>query len=83
MTSLTDEIDEAEAEAPFDPVAAAKDASTATHAVSVLLYSDDITTRDAVRAAAGRRPARDVEIVSWRECATVGTTAYQGRNWLK
>lgn len=70
MTSLTDEIDEAEAEAPFDPVAAAKDASTATHAVSVLLYSDDITTRDAVRAAAGRRPARDVEIVSWRECAT-------------
>ena len=40
------------------------------HRVSVLLYSDDITTRDAVRAAAGRRPARDVEIVSWRECAT-------------
>ena len=42
----------------------------AVHRVSVLLYSDDITTRDAVRAAAGRRPARDVEIVSWRECAT-------------
>src|SRR3954468_21154959 len=40
------------------------------HRVSVLLYSDDVTTRDAVRAAAGRRPARDVEIVSWRECAT-------------
>ncbi|HEU5242587.1 MAG TPA: hypothetical protein VFU25_11250 [Ornithinibacter sp.] len=40
------------------------------HRVSVLLYSDDITTRDAVRAAAGRRPARDVEIVAWRECAT-------------
>ena len=38
--------------------------------VSVLLYSDDITTRDAVRAAAGRRPARDVEIVRWLECAT-------------
>jgi DNA-binding response OmpR family regulator len=38
--------------------------------VSVLLYSDDITTRDAVRAAVGRRPARDVEIVSWHECAT-------------
>jgi DNA-binding response OmpR family regulator len=42
----------------------------AVHRVTVLLYSDDITTRDAVRAAAGRRPARDVEIVSWRECAT-------------
>lgn len=38
--------------------------------VSVLLYSDDITTRDAVRAAAGRRPARDVEITNWLECAT-------------
>ncbi|MEO7069984.1 MAG: hypothetical protein ABI131_05760 [Nostocoides sp.] len=38
--------------------------------VSVLLYSDDITTRDAVRAAVGRRPARDVEVTDWRECAT-------------
>lgn len=40
------------------------------HKVSVLLYSDDITTRDAVRAAAGRRPARDVEVTRWLECAT-------------
>jgi DNA-binding response OmpR family regulator len=40
------------------------------HQVSVLLYSDDITTRDAVRAGVGRRPARDVEITTWRECAT-------------
>ncbi|MGL5909913.1 MAG: hypothetical protein ACRCZP_07920 [Phycicoccus sp.] len=45
-------------------------AGTPPHRVSVLLYSDDITTRDAVRAACGRRPARDVEIVAWRECAT-------------
>ena len=45
-------------------------ANDGVHRVSVLLYSDDITTRDAVRAAAGRRPARDVEIVTWRECAT-------------
>ena len=36
----------------------------------MLLYSDDITVRDAVRAAAGRRPARDVEVTSWLECAT-------------
>ncbi|KGN38473.1 response regulator transcription factor [Knoellia subterranea] len=42
----------------------------AVHQVSVLLYSDDITTRDAVRAAAGRRPARDVEVTRWLECAT-------------
>lgn len=40
------------------------------HRVSVLLYSDDITTRDAVRAAVGRRPAKDVEVVRWHECAT-------------
>lgn len=40
------------------------------HQLSVLLYSDDSATRDAVRVAAGRRPAKDVEIVSWRECAT-------------
>jgi DNA-binding response OmpR family regulator len=40
------------------------------HQVSVLLYSDDFTTRDAVRAAVGRRPAKDVEVVRWHECAT-------------
>ena len=45
-------------------------AADGVHRVRVLLYSDDITTRDAVRAAAGRRPARDVEVVSWQECAT-------------
>ncbi|HYN28635.1 MAG TPA: hypothetical protein VES95_02005 [Dermatophilaceae bacterium] len=50
--------------------AAAGGRTTAVHRVSVLLYSDDITTRDAVRAAAGRRPARDVEVVRWHECAT-------------
>jgi DNA-binding response OmpR family regulator len=38
--------------------------------ISVLLYSDDKTTRDAVRVAVGRRPARDVEVAAWRECAT-------------
>jgi DNA-binding response OmpR family regulator len=38
--------------------------------VTVLLYSDDYTTRDTVRAAVGRRPAKDVEVVRWHECAT-------------
>ena len=42
----------------------------AAHQLSLLLYSDDIATRDAVRVAVGRRPARDVEVTSWRECAT-------------
>ncbi|MBW3086096.1 putative response regulatory protein [Austwickia sp. TVS 96-490-7B] len=36
----------------------------------VLLYSDDRSTRDAVRVAVGNRPARHVEISSWLECAT-------------
>lgn len=40
------------------------------HRVSILLYSDDFTTRDAVRAAVGRRPAKDVEVIWWHECAT-------------
>ena len=38
--------------------------------MSILLYSDDIATRDSVRVSVGRRPARDVEVPSWRECAT-------------
>jgi DNA-binding response OmpR family regulator len=50
--------------------ASASAPSDATHRPSVLLYSDDIATRDAVRLAVGRRPARDVEVESWRECAT-------------
>jgi len=44
--------------------------SEAAHRMSILLYSDDIATRDAVRVAVGRRPARDVEVTMWRECAT-------------
>lgn len=50
------------------PAASAR--PTAAHQVSILLFSDDITTRDSVRVAVGRRPARDVEVTSWRECAT-------------
>lgn len=44
--------------------------ATPVRQLSVLLYSDDRTTRDAVRVAVGRRPARDVEVATWRECAT-------------
>lgn len=44
--------------------------ATPVRQIRVLLYSDDVTTRDAVRLAAGRRPARDVEVQSWRECAS-------------
>jgi len=38
--------------------------------IRVLLFSDDSATRDAVRLGVGRRPARDVEVASWLECAT-------------
>ena len=38
--------------------------------IRILLFSDDSATRDAVRLAVGRRPARDVEVSSWLECAT-------------
>lgn len=45
-------------------------APSTTHQIRVLLYSDDVTTRDAVRLAVGRRTASDVEVVGWLECAT-------------
>lgn len=58
------------AHAPQAPAPRTESAPPAVRRVTVLLYSDDITTRDTVRAAVGRRPARDVEVVTWRECAT-------------
>ena len=55
---------------PSTDIATATGGSRPVTRVSVLLYSDDYTTRDAVRAAVGRRPAKDVEVVRWHECAT-------------
>jgi DNA-binding response OmpR family regulator len=54
------------------PMASHPDPASAgtPYQLSVLLYSDDIATRDAVRVAVGRRPARDVEVSRWLECAT-------------
>ncbi|NYG05608.1 DNA-binding response OmpR family regulator [Phycicoccus badiiscoriae] len=52
------------------PTSSGSTSRSTPHQISVLLYSDDKTTRDAVRVNVGRRPARDVEVVSWRECAT-------------
>jgi DNA-binding response OmpR family regulator len=42
--------------------------SERTH--TVLVYSDDASVRDAVRIAAGRRPADDLGRVEWVEAAT-------------
>lgn len=38
--------------------------------LTVLVYSDNVDTRTAVRMAVGRRPAADVPQVEWLECAT-------------
>lgn len=38
--------------------------------LTVLLYSSNVDTREAVRLAVGRRPASDVPRVQWLECAT-------------
>ena len=37
---------------------------------TILLYSDDPTTRASVRAAVGRRPASGLPLIEWIECAT-------------
>jgi DNA-binding response OmpR family regulator len=37
---------------------------------TVLVYSDDSNTREQVRLATGRRPAPDVPVVEFIECAT-------------
>jgi DNA-binding response OmpR family regulator len=58
------------ATAASTPASTTAGAGSAVRQISVLLYSDDITTRDAVRVNVGRRPARDVEVTQWRECAT-------------
>ncbi|HEY3000966.1 MAG TPA: hypothetical protein VGJ44_01340 [Kribbellaceae bacterium] len=38
--------------------------------LKVLVYSDDRTTRDAVRFALGKRPATDLPALQYVECAT-------------
>jgi DNA-binding response OmpR family regulator len=38
--------------------------------LTVLVYSDDVDTREQVRMAVGRRPASDLPRVDWLECAT-------------
>lgn len=60
MTSLSSETTAASS----DPTRGGR------RSVRVLLFSDDRTTRDSVRLAVGRRPAPDVKIESWLECAT-------------
>lgn len=51
-----------------DQTATAGAGSTKT--LNVLLYSDDVDTREAVRLAVGRRAARDLPEITWLERAT-------------
>ena len=68
--SATSASTEVATAAPVGAAGAAGASSAAPTAVRILLYSDDSATRDAVRLAVGRRPARDVEVVAWLEVAT-------------
>jgi DNA-binding response OmpR family regulator len=56
------------------PAGPSQAVSTTTRSVSVLLYSSDRAIRDQVRLAVGSRPAGDVEVASWTECATPEAT---------
>jgi DNA-binding response OmpR family regulator len=44
---------------------------------TVLVYSDDSNTREQVRLATGRRPAPDVPVVEFVECATAAAVLEQ------
>ena len=46
------------------------DTTPAEARTTILLYSDDATTRASVRAAVGRRPASGLPLIDWIECAT-------------
>jgi DNA-binding NarL/FixJ family response regulator len=52
------------------PASTGHDVAGASQVLSVLLYSSNATTREAVRMAVGRRPAADLPPVAWTECAT-------------
>jgi DNA-binding response OmpR family regulator len=52
------------------PAGSAPEAAGDRRPLAVLLYSDDADVRAAVRLAVGRRPAADLPVVEWTECAT-------------
>ncbi|GAA4872624.1 response regulator transcription factor [Serinicoccus chungangensis] len=51
-----------------------------TTSISVLLYSNDRSVRDAVRVGVGERPADDVVIERWKECATPEVALIEARD---
>src|SRR5690606_10730846 len=61
---------------PAQPDAAV---TTATDVVDVLVYSDDVTTREQVRRAVGRRAAADLPRIRWTEAATHAAVVAQAK----
>jgi DNA-binding response OmpR family regulator len=53
------------------PAPAEHDVKGSHQVLSILLYSSNANTREQVRLAVGRRPAADLPMVSWLECATM------------
>lgn len=51
-------------------VPGAQHRDVAERRATVLLYSDDVTTRQAVRRAIGRRASKDTPFIDWNEVAT-------------
>jgi DNA-binding response OmpR family regulator len=45
-------------------------ASDVPETMTILVYSDDVTTRERVRLAVGRRPSLDLPSIEYVECAT-------------
>lgn len=62
------------------PAAPQQPSSTDARAISVLLFSNDRTVRDTVRLGVGDRPADDVVIETWVECATAEMTLMEVRD---
>lgn len=50
--------------------ASGSEGSQTSRQLSILLYSDDRNTRDAVRLGVGSNPAPGVQVQRWVECAT-------------
>jgi DNA-binding response OmpR family regulator len=62
------------------PAASQQPATTGPRSISVLLFSNDRAVRDAVRLGVGDRPADDVVVERWEECATAPVAVDEVKN---
>ncbi len=70
IASLTMATTHGTAQQPGRPTNLPTSSAAPAKTLTVLLYSDDSSTREKVRLAVGRRPAADLPAVEWIECAT-------------